>query len=212
MSFDNGNNCAYIQRHYLQSDVGRNGDTADGVNALTRALAADDLEESESMAAASNDEGDDDEAAANITAAAKKATTASKAVVDEVGTSDICDGDKGEVAAFSELFFNATPRPDYLHRVDAITKIPSTNGGGTDGAEWYKKAFLARTPSELVAAKNAMPTKTAELLGKVPDQNQYPLAAPGAGVTGITSSSPSESWNKTAPASRLFLYSCTGLD
>jgi len=46
-----------------------------------------------------------------------------------------------------------------------------------------------------------MPTKTAELLGKVPDSKQYPVAAPW-GIAGAYSSSPSESWNHAALAAR----------
>ena len=46
-----------------------------------------------------------------------------------------------------------------------------------------------------------MPTKTAELLGKVPDSKQYPVAAPW-GIAGAHSSSPSESWNHAALAAR----------
>ena len=42
-----------------------------------------------------------------------------------------------------------------------------------------------------------MPTKTAELLGKVPDSKQYPVAAPW-GIAGAYSSSPSGSWNHAA--------------
>ena len=47
-----------------------------------------------------------------------------------------------------------------------------------------------------------MPPKTASLLGKVPDPNQYPVAAPDGGATGNTSSSPSESWNSAARSAR----------
>jgi len=42
-----------------------------------------------------------------------------------------------------------------------------------------------------------VPTKTAELLGKVPDSKQYPVAAPW-GIAGAYSSSPSGSWNHAA--------------
>jgi len=54
---------------------------------------------------------------------------------DEVGTSDICDADKGAAAAFVEVFDNAIQKLDYLHRVNTITKTPAANGGGTAGAE-----------------------------------------------------------------------------
>ena len=130
-----------------------------------------------------------------------KATKAGNPHYDEVGTSDICDADKGAAAAFGEVFDNAIQKLDYLHRFNAIVKISSAKGGGADGAGWYKKAFRARSLPALEAVKSAMPTKTKLLLEKVPDQSQYPVAAPGD-TTGATSSSPSESWNNTARVAR----------
>jgi hypothetical protein len=41
--------------------------------------------------------------------------------------------------------------------------------------------------AELAAVKSTMPPKTAALLGKIPDPQQYPVAAPDGGATGNTS-------------------------
>jgi len=45
---------------------------------------------------------------------------------------------------------------------------------------------------------SAIPPKTATFLGKIPNPQQEPIAAPDGGATGNTSSSPSESWNCAA--------------
>ena len=130
-----------------------------------------------------------------------EATKAGNPHYDEFGTSDICDADKGAAGAFVQVFETAHQKIDQLHRRDTISKTASANGGGTVGAEHYKKAFRSRSLLELEKTKSEMPTKTAELLGKVPDSKQYPVAAPW-GIAGAHSSSPSESWNHAALAAR----------
>jgi len=131
-----------------------------------------------------------------------EATVNGNSGYDHLLTTDNSDADKGGIAAFKKVFKHATPRRDFLHRVGTISETPASNGGGTIGAEFYKKAFGARSLAELAAVKSTMPPKTAALLGKIPDSQQYPVAAPDGGATGNTSSSPSESWNCAALGAR----------
>jgi hypothetical protein len=43
--------------------------------------------------------------------------------------------------------------------------------GGEEGAQWYKKAFHVNSMQQLTGLKSEMPTRTAELLGELLDQN-----------------------------------------
>ena len=110
---------------------------------------------------------------------------------DEKSTIDISDHDKGGEEAFPESFQHASSMLDYLHRYKAIMK-----GGGKEAAQFYERCHRARSPEELASIKSEMPPATAELLSKVDDARQYPVAMPNGGNnTGITSSSYSESFN-----------------
>ena len=57
----------------------------------------------------------------------------------------------------------------------------------------------------LTDLKSEMPTKTAELLGELRDQNQYPVAIIGD-MSNVNSSSYSESWNRKAIIARGLHY------
>ena len=131
-----------------------------------------------------------------------EATRDGNAGFDHRLTTDNSDADKGGAAGFKKVFKSANQRLDYLHRVNTISETPAANGGGAVGVEFYKKAFGARSLTLLAAVKSTMPPKTASLLGKVPDPQQYPVAAADGGATGNTSSSPSESWNCAALKAR----------
>ena len=113
------------------------------------------------------------------------ATKTSSPTFDEPRTFDFSDADKGAAASFANNFENTTQVLDLLHRENTVQKTTASNGGGADGKSWYMRAFYAPTPAKLEAIKQAMPPKTAQLLGQHSYVDQYPVASGGT-IDGCT--------------------------
>ena len=114
---------------------------------------------------------------------------------DAPGSIDFSDADKGAAASFEKNFvLGAHYVKDLLHRKVTISGTAADKGGGTAAKDLYARAFFAPTPAKLEAVKQEMPPKTARLLGKTPDKNQYPMVSGGS--YGINGSSTAESLNK----------------
>ena len=114
---------------------------------------------------------------------------------DAPGSTDFSDADKGAAASFERNFVGGAHYvKDLLHRKVTISGTAADKGGGTAAKDLYARAFFAPTPAKLEAVKQEMPPKTARLLGKTPDKNQYPMVSGGS--YGINGSSTAESLNK----------------
>jgi hypothetical protein len=58
-------------------------------------------------------------------------------------------------AGFKRVFKNTTQGLGYLNHAKAISETAASNGGGTVGVEFYKKAFGVRSVNELSADDTA---------------------------------------------------------